>query len=116
MRVLVIDHDAETADLLAELLEEKGCVAHAAADPGRACELIATWHPDVVVLDSMIIGGPDPLIRKLRRHRRHARIALYTADRDAIVRLVAESAVDEAFLKPYTEEILVWIAAQCRQT
>lgn len=55
-RVLVVDDRAETAKILARLLEVSGFEPHAATSGARALEAYATVRPQAVLLD---LGMPD---------------------------------------------------------
>jgi CheY-like chemotaxis protein len=54
-RVLVVDDNADAADMLAELLREAGHEVAVAYDAGGALEVARTFHPEVALLD---IGLP----------------------------------------------------------
>jgi PAS domain S-box-containing protein len=54
-RVLVVDDNADAADLLGEMLALSGHVAKVAYDPAAALEIAASFRPEIVFLD---IGLP----------------------------------------------------------
>ena len=68
IRVLVVEDDAETREILAAILERSGFSQRSTASAREALELLDEWHPDVVVSD---IGMPDlngyDFVRELRR-------------------------------------------------
>lgn len=80
-RVLVVEDNADSADLMQMVLELRGHVAMAAYDGESALELVETFSPDVVLLD---IGLPDidgyELATRLRQrpNARHARLVAVT--------------------------------------
>jgi CheY-like chemotaxis protein len=67
-RVLVVDDDADTRQLLKRVLESHGAVVKTAASAAEALEMFAASPPDALVAD---IGMPDEdgysLMRKIRR-------------------------------------------------
>jgi CheY-like chemotaxis protein len=79
--VLVVEDNADSADLMRMILEMRGHVAMAVYDGQAALELIETFAPDVVLLD---IGLPDidgyELATRLRQrpNARHARLVAVT--------------------------------------
>jgi CheY-like chemotaxis protein/nitrogen-specific signal transduction histidine kinase len=67
LRVMIVDDEAETRDLLTALLTRRGAEVKACASAAEALEGIGRWRPSVLVSD---IGMPDEdgyaLIGKLR--------------------------------------------------
>jgi PAS domain S-box-containing protein len=67
VRVLVIEDDPETRDMLATILERSGFSYRVATRAGEALSMLEDWQPDVIVSD---IGMPDmdgnQFIRQLR--------------------------------------------------
>jgi CheY-like chemotaxis protein len=67
-RVLVVDDDADTRQLLKRVLESHGAAVRTAESAAEALELIAASPPDALVAD---VGMPDEdgysLMRKIRR-------------------------------------------------
>jgi PAS domain S-box-containing protein len=67
VRVLVIEDDPETRDMLATILERSGFSYRVATRAGEALSMLEDWLPDVIVSD---IGMPDmdgnQFIRQLR--------------------------------------------------
>ena len=76
-RILVVDDNADAADLLSMLLERMGNTTIVAHDASEALQLIEDFAPDVAVLD---IGLPVmdgyELARRLREHpaSKHTRL------------------------------------------
>jgi CheY-like chemotaxis protein len=54
-RVLLVDDNREAADSMSELLREYGCDVRTAYDPAQALRLLASFSPDIAILD---IGLP----------------------------------------------------------
>src|SRR5262249_43285591 len=67
-RVLVVDDDADTRQLLKRILENYGAAVRTAASAAEALEMIDAAPPDALVAD---IGMPDEdgysLVRKIRK-------------------------------------------------
>lgn len=55
-RVLVVDDDADSADLLVQVLEMRGHVARSANSASQAVAAAAEFMPEVAILD---VGLPD---------------------------------------------------------
>jgi CheY-like chemotaxis protein len=56
LRVLVVEDDDDSRELLAALLKDAGAWTHAAASAGEAFELLPTVRPHVVVSDIAMPG------------------------------------------------------------
>ena len=56
VKILVVEDEQDTRDLLRFLLESQGAIASLAANVPEALEVLSREHPDVVVAD---IGMPD---------------------------------------------------------
>lgn len=71
-RVLVVDDSVDAAELLALILERKGCVVEAAHTGESALAAVQRMRPDIVLLD---LGLPDidgvTVARKLRTRSSH---------------------------------------------
>ena len=112
VRVLVIEDEKDTRDLLAFLLESEGATPIPVDNVTDALEIITNRHPDIVVSD---IGMPDyngyAFIAAVRRQKSQIRrtpvIALTAfstpADRDTAL----ISGFDEYVAKPFEPEQLV---------
>jgi signal transduction histidine kinase/DNA-binding response OmpR family regulator len=76
-RVLVVDDNEDAAETLAMVLQQSGYHTRTAFDSRSALATVATWTPDVVILD---IGLPDisgyDVARELRRDARFASLSL----------------------------------------
>jgi DNA-binding response OmpR family regulator len=85
-RVLIVDDNADAAELLAEMLGMWGCDARVAYDGHGAIEAASEWAPELVLLD---IGLPDldgfAVARELRSRSSTMRIVAlsgYTQEAD----------------------------------
>jgi CheY-like chemotaxis protein len=55
-RILIVEDDADTADLMAQLLRREGCSVHVAANGPEALRAAEADHPEVVLLDLGLPG------------------------------------------------------------
>ena len=67
LRILAVDDNADTLDVLALILRAEGAVVRCASDADAACAIAQTWKADVLVLD-LAMPGEDgySLLRRLR--------------------------------------------------
>ena len=67
LKLLVVDDDPNTRELLCDALEIRGACVRASATANEAQQLLAVWHPDLMISD---IGMPCvdgyELIRRVR--------------------------------------------------
>ena len=67
LKLLVVDDDPNTRELLCDALEIRGAWVRASATANEAQQLLAAWHPDLMISD---IGMPCvdgyELIRRVR--------------------------------------------------
>jgi CheY-like chemotaxis protein len=71
MRVLIVDNDHDTADMLALLLTMAGCDARAAYDPLTCLGTAEIFEPDLLVADlSMPTMDGVELARRIRQSHR----------------------------------------------
>jgi PAS domain S-box-containing protein len=69
LRVLIVDADADSRSLLAEVLTESQAETRMAASMNEAIRLLDDWWPDVLISDiSLPNGEGENLPRTLRRH------------------------------------------------
>jgi CheY-like chemotaxis protein len=68
LKLLIVDDDPNTRDLLAEALEVRGARVRACAGAGEVCRTLADWHPDLVISD---VGMPRENGYELIRRVRH---------------------------------------------
>jgi CheY-like chemotaxis protein len=69
-RVLVVDDNADAADLLAELLREAGHQVAVAYSPVTALEIVESFHPQVAILDlGLPVMDGYELAARLRKGR-----------------------------------------------
>jgi two-component system, chemotaxis family, CheB/CheR fusion protein len=112
-RILVVDDETDSADALVELLELEGHTARAAADGELALSSLATFEPELVLLDLGLprIDGYEVARRLRDRLGPEVRIIALTGYRDEPARL-REAGFDGHLLKPTSiEKLLALVAA-----
>ncbi|EEF21917.1 two-component sensor histidine kinase bacteria, putative [Ricinus communis] len=117
-RVLLIDDDADTCTVTAEILGLSGCVVRRSSSGAQGIAEAYAFRPEVVLID---IGMPDidgftvaTRIRSLPEIRQPILIA-YTGYQCCTFRLAAErSGFDSMLQKPATIEALVGLIAALR--
>lgn len=68
LKLLIVDDDPHTRELLRDALEIRGAEVVASASVREAAEAFRTWHPDLLISDiGMPIDDGYELIRRLRR-------------------------------------------------
>jgi two-component system OmpR family response regulator len=109
MRILVVDDDSPTRELLARSLGRAGHVASIAADRQEAEAMVRGEHFDVVVLDVMLPDGSGlDLCRALRQQRVKTPILLLTAQGAVGDRVEGLNAgADDYLPKPFAVSELV---------
>src|SRR5579871_4063609 len=65
LRILIVEDDTETAEMLARFLQRKGHAVQIAPDGRSAFTALETWEPDVALID---IGLPDIDGYQVARH------------------------------------------------
>lgn len=67
LRILVVDDNEDTLDMLAMLLQAEGAAVNSASMGNAACDIAGRWQPDVVILD-LAMPGEDgfSLLKRLR--------------------------------------------------
>ncbi len=87
-RVLLVDDDEETRELLRDVLADAGYDVRVAEDGAAACRALAGFRADLVVTDLEMPGMDGlQLIRWLRRSRPSCAILLVTARSDRELQL-----------------------------
>jgi two-component system response regulator MprA len=118
MRVLIIENDRKTVELLRKGLEEENHVVSVAYDGASGLELGELHHFDVIVLDWMLpeVDGLR-VARRLRASNRPTPVLMLTA-RDAIPDIAKEldAGVDDYVTKPFAfAEFLARLRALARR-
>ena len=122
MRILLLEDDADLAEVMALGLRKRAYATDVATTYAAACELLATVHYDVACLD---LGLPDgdglDVLRRLAADdpglRRPRRTIVVTA-RDAVADRVAglDAGADDYLVKPFDfDELLARLRALARR-
>jgi CheY-like chemotaxis protein len=95
-RVLIVEDDESTRELLAEIIAEQGCEARTAADGAAALALVQEWPPSLILLDLRLRGMDG--YEFARRYRElpspHAPIVVLSASWESARALEAIGAVE----------------------
>ncbi len=107
MRLLLVDDDADTRELLSMYLERQGCEVDAAQSLAEAKEMLAAAQPAVLLTD---LNLPDGCGRGLLANGRPAflklAIVVSGADADAARDESAEAGFDAHLVKPIDHAVL----------
>jgi CheY-like chemotaxis protein len=107
-RILLIDDQLDTVQLLAKVLTKRGCETRLTDDPRRAMEIAGEFRPDAICLD---IGMPHidgyTLAKSLRRlpqlpHCKIIAISGYPPDEERL----NKAGIDRHMLKPISGAVL----------
>ncbi|CAM5585191.1 Transcriptional regulator OS=Streptomyces antimycoticus OX=68175 GN=SANT12839_093050 PE=4 SV=1 [Streptomyces antimycoticus] len=117
-RLLLIEDDRETADMLAELFSSEGYDVEVAFDGHRGLHLGLSRRHQVMVVDRMIPGieGLD-LVKRLRRVGVTTRVLVLTALGELGERVTGlDSGADDYLVKPFeVDELLARVRALHRR-
>ena len=109
--ILIVEDEADIADLVKYHLEREGLVARTVADGKQALELIVRDHPDLIILDLMLPGMDGlEMCRRLRGQSATQRIPIImlTARAEEVDRIVGlEIGADDYVAKPFSPRELV---------
>jgi two-component system OmpR family response regulator len=119
LRVLVVDDDANLADVVGRMLTFDGWHAEVATSGAAAIDVGAQFDPDAVVLDVML---PDfngfEVLRRLRKANPHVCVLFLTA-RDSVEDRIAgiTAGGDDYVTKPFSvEEVLARMRGLIRRS
>lgn len=109
-RVLIVDDDADSADLLVQLLQMRGHRVLSVDTGSRALAIASDFKPEVAILD---VGLPDmsgydlaPLLRKCEGLSNCRLIAVTGYSGDAVLERSKLAGFDMHLVKPVDIEIL----------
>jgi CheY-like chemotaxis protein len=115
--ILAVDDNADTLELMAELLLSCGATVRTATDAEQALEIVGTWTPDVLLID---IGLPRmdgyELLAALR-----CRLALRDVPAVAVTGYAYDGALSNAagfdafVVKPFDGEVLIALLSRLRR-
>ncbi|MEV4756457.1 response regulator transcription factor [Micromonospora sp. NPDC049559] len=118
-RLLLVEDDAELADLLTEVLADEGYLIDVAHDGQRGLHLGLTRNYDVMVIDRLLpaLDGLN-LLTRLRSRAVGARALLLTALGTVDDRVAGlDAGADDYMIKPFDlDELSARIRALCRRT
>jgi two-component system NtrC family sensor kinase len=112
-RVLVVEDDPDSRQLLCQILTSAGYTVEAAGDGPAALALVAARPPDLVVLDRVLPGlDGDTLCRMLKADHPAAPVLMLTGAASTGERLAGFAAgADDYIAKPYdVDELLARVA------
>jgi len=108
-RILLVDDDDETRDLLRDFFWDRGYAVETAGDGANALMLLATFAADLVITDLEMPGMSGlELIRALHATNQQTPVLLVTAraDRELPLRRLGRRAGFECLRKPLELEAL----------
>ncbi|MDH3892775.1 MAG: PAS domain S-box protein [candidate division Zixibacteria bacterium] len=115
-RVIIVDDNKYSAEMLEELLQAEGYTVDKAANGDQALALISSCQPDLILLDARL---PDidafALRAKLQKNEllRDVPVIFMSADDDAEMRLKGVELGDDHFTKPFVpREVLTRVERQ----
>jgi CheY-like chemotaxis protein len=117
LRILIVDDDHDSTDMLATLLQFAGHETFAAHDGSAAVELAARLDPDVILLDIglPILNGYEAA-RRIREqpgpHRRPLLVALTGWGQEEDRRRSKEAGFDAHLVKPVDDDVLGRLLAE----
>jgi DNA-binding response OmpR family regulator len=104
-RLLVVDDNVDTAELLADLLRLKGFEVAVAYSPTAALELAATAAPEIALLDIGLNGTTGyELGRQIRKTAATCRLIAVTGYADVEARA---RSLDEGFVAHFVKPVAV---------
>jgi DNA-binding response OmpR family regulator len=116
-RVLIVEDDADIADVLRRSLRNEGYEVRTSADGAEALDLAAGFMPDLVVLDLGLPGMDGVEVCKRLRSDGDVPILMLTARAETEDRVVGlDSGADDYLVKPFErQELLARIRALLRR-
>ena len=117
-KILIVEDEANIAQLLHLYLEKEGYETQTAPDGGKAVELFRSFAPDLVLLDIMLpVMDGWSVLKKIRAESKTPVIML-TAKGELSDRVTGlEQGADDYIVKPFeTKEVLARIRAVLRRT
>ena len=120
-RILVVEDDLTVAGVVVDYLRHAGLEPRHAVDGQAALELVATWRPDLVILDLMLPGLSGLEVCRRLREEQDARaplpVIMLTAlgeESDRVLGL--ESGADDYVTKPFSpRELTLRVQAVLRR-
>jgi DNA-binding response OmpR family regulator len=113
-KILIVDDDADLANLLADRLQDNGYAVVVAHDAAQGVRYAHEEHPDLIILDIMMpAGGGISTFNNLgiSTHTSRIPVVIITAyDTEEVRKKVMDMGAKDFFTKPFKmEDILVKI-------
>ena len=107
-RVLIVDDDVITREVLSDAFSEEGFETATAADGRQALDAVGAWDPDVILLDLMmpVMDGKQFMAAHRRLPDARAAVVIISATRP-LDSHVAELGAAAAFEKPFALDVLL---------
>ena len=117
-KVLIVEDEANIAELLHLYLEKEGFSTEVAKDGSKAVELFRSFHPDLVLLDIMLPVMDGWTVLKKIREQDTTPVIMLTAKGETNDRVAGlEQGADDYIVKPFEmKEVLARIHAVLRRT
>ena len=117
-KILIVEDEANIAQLLHLYLEKEGYETQIAPDGGKAVELFRAFVPDLVLLDVMLPVMDGWSVLKKIREEGKTPVIMLTAKGETDDKITGlEQGADDYIVKPFeTKEILARIRAVLRRT
>jgi len=118
-RILIVEDDRTLRETLDEALGDEGFEVQAAADAGRALDLVFGRHFDLVLLDVMLPGPSGfEILREMRERGLRTPVVLLTVRSDEHDRVLGfDLGADDYVTKPFSlRELLRRVRAVLRRT
>jgi DNA-binding response OmpR family regulator len=107
-KILVVDDDSDTTDLLQIILEPNAFEVIAANSGEEGIQLVQKNAPDVMIVD-LLMPGMDGLkvLSEVRQFSKIPILVLSAVDRPNIAELALDNGADDFLIKPMTSGMLV---------
>ncbi len=108
-RIVVVDDEPRVREVVVDYLKRDGFEVQEAADAGEARRLLASFRPDLVILDIMFPGASGlDLLSEIRKRGDAVAVILLTARADEGDRVVGlDLGADDYVVKPFSPRELV---------
>src|SRR5689334_6074428 len=112
-RVLIVEDDQDSCEVLARMLRRKGHEIECAKSVGEALVKLEEWSPECVLLDLMLPDASGALVlRKIRAERLPIKVAVITAagKNSPTLKVALSYDPDIVFEKPLNHlDLLRWL-------
>ncbi len=107
-KVLVVDDDRDTTDLLKIILEPQSFAVITANSGEEGIELAKLWAPDVMVVD-LLMPGIDGLnvVRSIRKFSSIPILIISAVNKPNIAELTLDCGGDDFLKKPFSSGVLI---------